>query len=247
MTAVLEAKKLAKTYAPGGANVLALRGVDLTIERGEFVAIMGPSGCGKSTLLNLLAGFDRPTSGEAWLGGERIDELSETELARLRRRKVGFVFQFFNLLPTLSVVENVELPLLLAGQRRRQARRSANDLLIDLGIGDKQHTAPVLLSGGEQQRVALARAMANSPEIVLADEPTGNLDSATGEDVLALMRRSSQELGQTIVMVTHDATAAGVADRVLFMRDGRIVDEGRGLATVEILDSVKRLQARRER
>jgi putative ABC transport system ATP-binding protein len=224
MTAVLEAKKLAKTYAPGGANVLALRGVDLTIERGEFVAIMGPSGCGKSTLLNLLAGFDRPTSGEAWLGGERIDELSETELARLRRRKVGFVFQFINLLPTLSVVENVELPLLLAGQRRRQARRSANDLLIDLGIGDKQHTAPVLLSGGEQQRVALARAMANSPEIVLADEPTGNLDSAAAREVLRLLG-GARDRGQTMLLVTHDARVAAAADRVVTLRDGLIADE----------------------
>jgi putative ABC transport system ATP-binding protein len=153
--------------------VLGLRGVDISIERGEFVAIMGPSGCGKSTLLNLLAGLDRPTAGEVWLDGERIDVMSETELARLRRLKVGFVFQFFNLVPTLSALENVELPLLLVGQRRREARRSASELLSDLGIPEKDRAAPAQLSGGQQQRVALARALANSPNVVLADEPTG--------------------------------------------------------------------------
>jgi putative ABC transport system ATP-binding protein len=224
VTAVLEARNLAKTYAPGGAKVLALRGVDLAIEPGEFVAIMGPSGCGKSTLLNLLAGFDRPTAGQSWLGGERIDQLSETELARLRRRKVGFVFQFFNLLPTLSVIENVELPLLLVGQRRKQARRTAHDRLRDLGIEDKQHTAPALLSGGEQQRVALARAMANAPEIVLADEPTGNLDSAAARGVLRLLG-DAHDLGQTLLLVTHDARVAAAADRVITLRDGLIVGE----------------------
>jgi putative ABC transport system ATP-binding protein len=178
VTCVLEARGLAKTYDTGGAKVDALRGVDLSIERGEFVAIMGPSGCGKSTLLNLLAGLDRPTAGEVRLDDERIDRLSETELARLRRRKIGFVFQFFNLVPTLSAVENVELPLLLVGRRRRDARRSADALLSSLGVGDKHGAAPAQLSGGQQQRVALARALANTPDILLGDEPTGNLDSA---------------------------------------------------------------------
>jgi putative ABC transport system ATP-binding protein len=224
MTPVIEAKNLAKTYAPAGANVLALLGVDLAIEPGEFVAIMGPSGCGKSTLLNLLAGFDRPTAGESWLGGERIDQLNETALARLRRRKVGFVFQFFNLLPALSVVENVELPLLLAGQRRKQARRTALDLLQDLGIAAKKHIAPALLSGGEQQRVALARAMANAPEIVLADEPTGNLDSTAARSVLRLLGDAHQR-GQTMLLVTHDARVAAAADRVVTLRDGLVAGE----------------------
>jgi putative ABC transport system ATP-binding protein len=224
MTHVLEARSLAKTYDTGGAKVLALRGVDLAIERGEFVAIMGPSGCGKSTLLNLLAGLDRPTAGEVRLDGERIDELNETELARLRRRKIGFVFQFFNLMPTLSAVENVELPLLLVGRRRKDARRSANDLLGELGIGDKHAAAPVQLSGGQQQRVALARALANTPDIVLGDEPTGNLDSASTREVLGLLR-GARDRGQTLLLATHDARVAAAADRVVNLRDGLVFDE----------------------
>jgi putative ABC transport system ATP-binding protein len=224
MTPVLEARNLAKTYDTGGAKVLALRGVDLAIARGEFVAIMGPSGCGKSTLLNLLAGLDRPTAGEVWLDGERIDERSETELARLRRRKIGFVFQFFNLMPTLSAVENVELPLLLVGRRRKDARRSANELLSELGIGDKHAAAPVQLSGGQQQRVALARALANTPDIVLGDEPTGNLDSAAAREVLGLLR-GARDRGQTVLLVTHDARVAAAADRVITLRDGLVSDE----------------------
>jgi putative ABC transport system ATP-binding protein len=224
VTSVLEARSLAKTYDTGGAKVFGLRGVDLSIERGEFVAIMGPSGCGKSTLLNLLAGLDRPTSGEVWLDGERIDGLSETELARLRRRKVGFVFQFFNLVPTLSVVENVELPLLLVGRRRSDARRSANDLLSELGIADKHSAAPALLSGGQQQRVALARALANTPDVVLGDEPTGNLDSAATREVLGLLR-AARDRGQTLLVATHDARVAAAADRIVTLRDGLVSDE----------------------
>jgi putative ABC transport system ATP-binding protein len=224
MAPVLEARQLAKTYDTGGAKVLGLRGVEISIERGEFVAIMGPSGCGKSTLLNLLAGLDRPTAGEVWLDGRRIDGLSETELARLRRRKVGFVFQFFNLVPTLSVVENVELPLLLVGRRRREARRSANELLGELGIAEKQEAAPAQLSGGEQQRVALARALANKPDVVLADEPTGNLDSASAREVLGLFR-AARDGGQTLLLVTHDASVASAADRVITLRDGLVADE----------------------
>jgi putative ABC transport system ATP-binding protein len=223
---VVEARALAKTYPTGGAQVRALDGVDLAVEQGEFVAIMGPSGCGKSTLLNLLAGFDRPSAGEVWLGGQRIDGLGEAELARLRRRRIGFVFQFFNLLPALSVAENVELPLLLAGQRRRAARRVASSLLNDLGVAERANAGPALLSGGQQQRVALARAMANSPDIVLADEPTGNLDSAAAQGVLDLLREARRR-GQTLLMVTHDARAAAAADRIVRLRDGRIVADGR--------------------
>ncbi len=224
MAPVLEAKNLAKTYETGGAKVLALRGVDISIERGEFVAIMGPSGCGKSTLLNLLAGLDRPTAGEVWLDGERIDGLSETDLARLRRRKVGFVFQFFNLVPTLSAVENVELPLRLVGRRHGEARQAANELMSDLGIPGKEEAAPAELSGGQQQRVALARALANRPDVVLADEPTGNLDSAAARDVLGLFREA-QSRGQTLLLVTHDASVASAAERVIMLRDGLVADE----------------------
>jgi putative ABC transport system ATP-binding protein len=224
MTPVLEARGLAKTYDTGGAKVLGLRGVDIAVERGEFVAIVGPSGCGKSTLLNLLAGLDRPTAGEVWLDGERIDELGETQLARLRRRKVGFVFQFFNLVPTLTAVENVELPLLLAGHGRGDARRSAGDLLDTLGIPQVRTAAPAHLSGGQQQRVALARALANQPDIVLADEPTGNLDSGAAREVLGLFR-AARERGQTVLLVTHDTSIASAADRVIRLRDGLIADE----------------------
>ena len=224
MTPVLDARNLAKTYDTGGAKVLALRGVDLAIERGEFVAIMGPSGCGKSTLLNLLAGLDRPTTGEVRLDGERIDQLNEAELARLRRRRIGFVFQFFNLMPTLSVVENVELPLLLVGRRRKDAGRSAIELLSELGIADKHAAAPVQLSGGQQQRVALARALANTPDIVLGDEPTGNLDSASTREVLGLLH-GARDRGQTLLLVTHDARVAAAADRVVTLRDGLVSDE----------------------
>jgi putative ABC transport system ATP-binding protein len=224
MRFVLEARGLAKTYDTGGAKVDALRGVDLAIERGEFVAVMGPSGCGKSTLLNLLAGLDRPTAGEVRLDDRRIDQLSETDLARLRRRKIGFVFQFFNLVPTLSAVENVELPLLLVGGRRKDARRSADELLGDLGVGDKHGAAPAQLSGGQQQRVALARALANTPDILLGDEPTGNLDSAAAREVLGLLR-AARDRGQTLLLVTHDARVAAAADRVVTLRDGRVSDE----------------------
>jgi putative ABC transport system ATP-binding protein len=221
VSALLEARLLARTYDTGGGPVPALHGVDLFIERGEFVAVMGPSGCGKSTLLNLLAGLDRPTAGEVWLDGSRIDRLSETALAKLRRRRMGFVFQFFNLLPTLTASENVELPLLLAGRSRRKARRAAGRMLDDLGIGDKADAAPSQLSGGQQQRVALARALANQPDIVMGDEPTGSLDSAAAGEVLGLLR-TAHSRGHTLLLATHDARVAAAADRVVTMRDGRV-------------------------
>lgn len=224
MTPVLETRRLAKTYDTGGTQVLAVRGIDLTISRGEFVAIVGPSGCGKSTLLNLMAGLDRVTAGEVWLGGERIDQLSETALARMRRQKVGFVFQFFNLMPTLSAIENVELPLLLVGRHRKEARDAASRLLDDLGLEDKYDAAPSQLSGGEQQRVALARALANTPDILLGDEPTGNLDSASSREVLALLR-AARDRGQTLLLVTHDTRVAAAADRVITLRDGLVNDD----------------------
>jgi putative ABC transport system ATP-binding protein len=224
MTAVIEARDLTKTYGTGPARFFALRGVNLAVDRGEFVAIMGPSGCGKSTLLNLLAGLDRPTGGEVWLDGQRIDGLSEAGLARLRRRKVGFVFQSFNLIPTLSAGENVELPLRLVGRGRRDARRISDEVLGNLGVRERRDTTPALLSGGEQQRVALARALVNAPDIIFADEPTGNLDSVATREVLGLLR-NARERGQTLLVVTHDARVAAAADRVITLRDGLIADE----------------------
>ena len=237
MAPVLEAKNLAKTYETGGAKVLGLRGVDISIERGEFVAIMGPSGCGKSTLLNLLAGLDRPTAGEVWLDGRRIDELSETDLARLRRRKVGFVFQFFNLLPMLTAEENVLLPMSIAG---RKADKAEFETLIEkVGLKDRLHHRPSELSGGQQQRVAIARALVSKPTVVFADEPTGNLDSKTSGEILELLHDSVESLGQTMVMVTHEAHAATFADRILFLADGQIVKDLGAADEQQILEAVK--------
>jgi putative ABC transport system ATP-binding protein len=224
MTALVETRDLVKAYDTGGPPVSALNGVDLTVHRGEFVAVMGPSGCGKSTLLNLVAGLDRPSAGEVWFDGKRIDRLSETALARLRRRRVGFIFQFFNLLPTLSAEANVELPLLLAGVSRGKARRNSSQLLEDLGIGDKGKSAPSRLSGGQQQRVALARALANQPDLVVGDEPTGSLDSGSARDVMGLLR-AAHARGQTLLLATHDARVAAAADRVVALRDGRVHDD----------------------
>jgi putative ABC transport system ATP-binding protein len=224
MLPIVKVKNLAMTYDTGGTKVSALRGIDLTINRGEFVAVIGPSGCGKSTLLNLLAGLDRPTSGEIWIGDERINGLSESKLALLRRKKIGYVFQFFNLIPSISVIENIELPLKLVRRSHRETENRAEKLLQELGIDSKRDTSPALLSGGQQQRVALARAMANHPDIVLADEPTGNLDSVAAHEVLQLLH-AARGKGQTILVVTHDSRVAQAADRVITMKDGQIVDK----------------------
>src|ERR1700744_2964480 len=202
--ALLRARGLAKVYKTGGVPVEAVRGVDLEVGVGEFVAIMGPSGSGKSTLLHVLGGLEPATRGEIWLRGKRVDGLSASAWAVLRREHVGFVFQFFNLLSTMTVAANVELPALLAGATPKQARKRREELLAELGITAKADTAPSRLSGGEQQRVALARALANEPSLLLADEPTGNLDSANTSDVLRLLRRA-HVAGQTILMVKHDA------------------------------------------
>ena len=223
MTVLLEGKGLVKTYGDG-TKVEAVRGVDLTLEHGEFVALMGPSGSGKSTLLNLLAGLDRPTAGEVWLDGQRIDRMSEAALAKIRRRKIGVVFQFFNLLPTLSAAENVVLPMLLVGRGRGDARRAAVPLLDGLGLAGRQDAAPKQLSGGQQQRVALARALANSPDLLVGDEPTGNLDSVAAKEVLGLLRETHQA-GQTLLLATHDARVAAAADRVITLRDGQVSGE----------------------
>jgi len=224
MNPILMTKSLSKTYHPNGAAVRALREVDLALAPGEFVTVMGPSGCGKSTLLHLSGGLDRPTSGEVYLNGARVDTLSEAGWAVLRRRQVGFVFQFFNLIGNLTVADNVELPALLAGVSSNEARRRRQALLADLSITDKADIVPSQLSGGEQQRVALARALINQPAVLLADEPTGNLDSQSSAEVLALLQRMNVQ-GQAILLVTHDARVASVANRVIYMRDGQVKDE----------------------
>ncbi|MBN6056039.1 ABC transporter ATP-binding protein [Nonomuraea sp. RK-328] len=226
MSAVLKAVNLVKIYSGGALPVPAVRGVDLEVEEGEFVAIMGPSGSGKSTLVHMLGGLDARTSGEIWLDGKRVDTLSESAWALLRREKVGFVFQFFNLVANMTVADNVELPALLAGISPKEARERRESLLGALNLADRADAAPAQLSGGEQQRVALARALANKPSVLLADEPTGNLDSRNTRDVLRLLGDVHKQ-GQTIVMVTHDARVASLADRLVSLFDGQIVDDGR--------------------
>jgi len=220
----LQAHNLHKTYRSDGVAVTALRGVDLSLERGEFVAIMGPSGCGKSTLLHLLAGLDTPTQGEVILEGQPIHALSESRRAVLRRTAVGFVFQAYNLIPNLTVADNVDLPGLLARSPAAEVSQRRQELLTLLGIADKANAFPSQLSGGQQQRVAIARALINTPTLLLADEPTGNLDSRSGNEVLALFRDLNAQ-GQTILLVTHDPKVASFARRVIFMRDGVFVSQ----------------------
>jgi putative ABC transport system ATP-binding protein len=213
---------LRKTFEAENAPVRALRGVDLIVEPGEFIAVMGPSGCGKSTLLNLVAGLDVPDEGQITVAGEAVTGRTEDDLARMRRKHMGIVFQFFNLLEGMTVLENVVLPSVIAGRRRKMAETRARDLLDLLGIGDKASAVPGVLSGGQRQRLAIARALANSPTLLLADEPTGALDSAGGAEIIELLRRLHAS-GQTIILVTHDPAVADAAGRVVRMRDGRIV------------------------
>jgi putative ABC transport system ATP-binding protein len=225
-TAVLRARGVGKEYGRGEGLVRAVDGVDLEVAPGETVAVMGPSGCGKSTLLHLLGGLDRPSGGEVSLAGRRLDQMGEKALARMRRTAVGFVFQAFHLMEELTAVENVELPALLAGRSPRAARRRAADLLEGVGLADRARFLPSALSGGQRQRVAIARALSNQPLVVLADEPTGNLDSAATAEVLRLFD-SLHQAGQTLLVVTHDARIAATADRLISMRDGAFVDETR--------------------
>jgi putative ABC transport system ATP-binding protein len=226
---VARVHRATKHYGSGDATVHALRGVDLVVRRGEFVAIMGPSGSGKSTLMHLLAGLDSPSGGEVWLGDREIGALDDTALTLLRRDRVGFVFQAFNLVPTLDVIANVLLPFELRGARpNREERAFVGRLLDELGLADRLGHRPRELSGGQQQRVAIARALASRPQLIVADEPTGNLDSRTGREVLTLLAGAAATHGQAIAMVTHDPIAASYADRVVFLADGAVVaEEGR--------------------
>jgi len=226
--AVIVTRNLHRQYDMGGEIVHALRGVDLTIRRNEYVAIMGPSGSGKSTLMNMIGCLDTPTQGEYWLNGFRVSELADDELARIRNKEIGFVFQTFNLLPRATALQNVELPLVYAGLGRKERRASAEEALNRVGLGDRMSHRPNELSGGQRQRVAVARALVNKPSILLADEPTGNLDSATGEEIMKLFGVLHQS-GQTIIVVTHEADIAAHANRQVHIFDGRIA---RDIATV---------------
>jgi putative ABC transport system ATP-binding protein len=214
---------LSRTFEVGETTVEALRGIDLEVAEGQFVALVGPSGSGKSTFLNLVGGLDRPTGGELWAGGVELSASKEKALTEHRRRRVGFVFQSFNLLPRLTALENVALPLMFVGVPEKERLARARDLLDRVGLLDRVEHRPTQLSGGEQQRVAIARALVGQPAIVLADEPTGNIDTATGAEIMALLRRLNRDQGVTLLLVTHDPEAAQYADRVIQLRDGQIV------------------------
>jgi putative ABC transport system ATP-binding protein len=240
--AVVRGHGIVKRFGAGASAVDALRGVDVALTRGSFTAIMGPSGSGKSTLLHILAGLDCPTEGWVEIAGTRLDRLKDRELTLLRRRQVGCVFQSYNLLPVLSAEENITLPLRIGGTR---VDRDWLDTLVDaVGLADRRTHRPAEMSGGQQQRVAVARALITRPAVVFGDEPTGNLDSRAGAEVLGFLRRSVDELGQTIVMVTHDPVAASYADRVLYLADGRIVDEMFRPTADAVLDRMKDFDAR---
>jgi putative ABC transport system ATP-binding protein len=238
---VVSANDVTRRYGDGEAAVDALRGVSLDVSPGELVAVMGPSGSGKSTLMHLLAALDKPTSGTITIAGRDVGSLSDGDVTKLRRRNIGFVFQFFNLLPMLTAEENIVLPLSIAGEKPDSA--FLEGLLDRVGLADRRHHRPSELSGGQQQRVAIARALVSQPTVVFADEPTGNLDSKTGAEILELLRSSAEDLGQTMVMVTHDAQAATIADRVLFLADGRIVEELQRSPAPEILAAMARVSA----
>jgi putative ABC transport system ATP-binding protein len=241
--AVVAARGVTKRYGAGDAAVDALRCTDVDLRRGEFTAIMGPSGSGKSTLMHILAGLDRPTAGTIAIDGREIGDLKDRDLTKLRRDKVGFIFQSFNLLPTLTAAENISLPLTISG--RKLDRNWFSELVETVGLADRLGHKPAELSGGQQQRVAVARALVGRPAVLFADEPTGNLDSRTGDEVLQLLRRSVDDLGQTIIMVTHDAHAATTADRVLFLQDGEIVQDRGRMTRGEIYDVMKSLEVQR--
>lgn len=239
---IIQTENLTKVYGTGDTAVVALDHVNMAVDPGEFLAVMGPSGCGKSTLLHLVGGLDRPTEGRVLLDGRDLTSLRDDDLTTLRRRRIGFVFQFYNLIPVLTALENAALPLLLDGVKPAEAHRRAAQWLERLGLGDRLQCRPDQLSGGQQQRVAIARALVAEPDLILADEPTGNLDSRAGDEIAALLRRISSEWGRTILLVTHDPRIAAHADRILFLKDGRIIDETRLAGTGE-----EEAQALRER
>jgi putative ABC transport system ATP-binding protein len=239
---VVVARELTRRYGEGETAVDALRGVSVDVNKGKLTAVMGPSGSGKSTLMHILAGLDKPTSGSVTIEGTEITNLKDAELTKLRRDHIGFVFQFFNLLPMLTAEENIRLPLSIAGEKPDKEQFAR--LIDSVGLTDRLHHRPAELSGGQQQRVAIARALVSQPDVVFADEPTGNLDSKTGSEILELLRQSVAEMGQTIVMVTHEARAAAIADRVLYLADGQIVRELSGASQSEIGEAMEEIAAR---
>jgi putative ABC transport system ATP-binding protein len=238
----ITARKLVRTFGTGQGAVRALDGVDLEVATGEMVAMMGPSGSGKSTLLHILGALDTPTSGEVAVAGQRFDGLDDAALTKLRRDRIGFVFQFFNLLPSLSALENVLLPALIARRHDKRFVQRARMLLDRVGIADRAEHLPSELSGGQQQRVSIARSLLLDPELLLADEPTGNLDTRSGREVLNLLRELNQSEGRTIVMVTHDPAAAATADRVVFLRDGRVAGQVPGGSTQRVVEELTALE-----
>lgn len=222
---ILEADAIEKIYGEGHTRVTALNGLSFQLAKGEFVAVMGASGSGKSTFLNILGGLDSPTAGKVLLDGVELTGLSEKKITLLRRSKIGYIFQFFNLMPTLTVEENIGLPFLISGSKLKEKASTINELINTVGLDKRRAHKPEQLSGGEQQRVAIARALASEPSVILADEPTGNLDSKNGKQILNLLRKCCKDINQTIVMVTHDAKAAAYADRVIFLKDGHLESE----------------------
>ena len=242
--AIIEVKDLSKIYGTGDTTVRALDKVNLSINEGQFVAVMGPSGCGKSTLLHLIGGLDQPTSGTVTIEGNEISKMSDKALTELRRRKMGFIFQFFNLIPVLDAVENTALPLILDGVKPETARVKANEWLTRNKLADRGNHRPDELSGGEQQRVAVSRSMVANPIIILADEPTGNLDSRSGDDIAAALRNVVAKWGRTVLMVTHDPRIAAYADRIIFLKDGKLVDDT--LMTGDNSENAQRLKDKSE-
>jgi putative ABC transport system ATP-binding protein len=240
--AVVEAKELTRRYGEGDTAVEALRGCSIEVRRGELTAVMGPSGSGKSTLMHILAGLDRPTTGTVSIEGTDVTKLGDNDLTKLRRQHIGFIFQFFNLLPMLTAEENIVLPLELGGRKLDKAW--VDDVIEKVGLDDRRTHRPSELSGGQQQRVAIARALISKPTVIFADEPTGNLDSTTSAEILELLRQSVSDYGQTLVMVTHDAHASAIADRVLFLADGCIVKELRGADAGQILSAMEEVSGK---
>jgi putative ABC transport system ATP-binding protein len=224
---IISTQNLTKIFGSGSTAITALDQVNISVNNGEFVAIMGPSGCGKSTLLHLIGGLDRPTSGQVLIENIPIEEMKDDQLTELRRRRIGFVFQFFNLIPVLNALENAALPVTLDGVKPAVAQKKAAEWLNRFGLSDRLNSRPEQLSGGQQQRVAIARALAAEPSLILADEPTGNLDTRSGDEIAGLLREVVKQYGRTVIMVTHDPRIAAYADRIIFLRDGRIVDQTR--------------------